>query len=136
VQGALFSVFLAILGVLVIFETGLHQMLLSAVIDSYRVFVPGHLPPLDDLSRVVARVVSDSFDLAVRMAAPFLVMALVFYLGLGLLGRLMPQIQVFFIALPLQIVLGFLVLMVSVAAMLAWFAGAFEDAISTSFTGG
>jgi flagellar biosynthetic protein FliR len=136
VQGALFGVFLAILGVLVIFETGLHQMLLAAIVDSYRVFIPGHLPPLDDFSRVVARVVADSFDLAVRMAAPFVVMALVFYLGLGLLGRLMPQIQVFFIALPLQIMLGFIVLMVSIAAMLAWFTGAFQDVIQTSFGGG
>jgi flagellar biosynthetic protein FliR len=135
-QGALFSVFLAMLGVLVIFETGLHQMLLSAVMDSYHVFVPGHLPPLDDFSRVMSRVVAQSFDLAVRMAAPFLVLALVFFLGLGLLGRLMPQVQVFFIALPLQIALGFLVLMASIFAILSWFQGAFQNAITSSFTGG
>ncbi|MGB8274690.1 MAG: flagellar biosynthetic protein FliR [Alphaproteobacteria bacterium] len=135
VQGALFGVFLGVLGILIIFETGLHQLLLSAVIDSYHVFVPGHLPPLDDFSRVVARVVADSFDLSVRMAAPFLVVALVFYLGLGLLGRLMPQIQVFFIALPLQVVLGLVVLMLTIIAIMNWFAGAYENTISTALMG-
>ena len=32
------------------------------------------------------------------MSAPFIVFGLVFYLGVGILGRLMPQLQVFFVA--------------------------------------
>jgi flagellar biosynthetic protein FliR len=133
VQGALFSAFLGILGVVVIFETGLHHLMLSAVVDSYGVFLPGHLPPLDDLSNLAARVVSDSFDLAMRIAAPFVVVALVFYLGLGLLGRLMPQIQVFFIVLPLQIALGLLVMALTIGAGMTWFLGAYGDEITNIF---
>ncbi|MFZ0694265.1 MAG: flagellar biosynthetic protein FliR [Alphaproteobacteria bacterium] len=133
VQGAIFSAFLGILGIVVIFETNLHQLMLAAIVDSYSLFTPGHLPPLDDFSNMAARVVSDSFDLAMRLAAPFLVVGLVFYLGLGLLGRLMPQIQVFFIVLPLQIALGLLVLMLTIGAGMTWFAGSFGDQISNAF---
>jgi len=133
VQGALFSVFLGILGVVVIFESGLHQLLIRAVVDSYGLFAPGHLPPLDDFSNTAARVMADSFDLAMRIAAPFVVVALIFYLGLGLLGRLMPQIQVFFIVLPLQIALGLIVLAVTVVAGMTWFLSTYADEIASIF---
>jgi flagellar biosynthetic protein FliR len=129
-QGALFGAFLGVLGVVVIFETGLHYHMLSAVVDSYTLFAPGQLPPLDDYANTIARVFADSFELAIRIAAPFIVVALTFYLGLGLLGRLMPQIHVFFIALPLQIMLGFIVLALTVVAGMTWFLGTFEETIA------
>lgn len=136
VQGALFSAFLGLLGVVIIFELGLHYLMLQAVVDSYGLFAPGHLPPLDDVSNMAARVVSDSFDLSMRIAAPFIVVGLVFYLGLGLLGRLMPQIQVFFIVLPLQIALGLVVFALTIGAGMLWFLGAYSDEIANSFVRG
>ena len=42
--------------------------------------------------------VAGAFVVGVQMAAPFIVFGLVFYLGLGILSRLMPQLQVFFVA--------------------------------------
>ncbi len=131
-QGALFGAFLGIIGIVVVFESGLHYLMLSALVDSYALFAPGAMPPLGDFSQAIARVFADSFALAMRIAAPFVVVALVFYLGLGLLGRLMPQIQVFFIALPLQIMLGLAVLSLTVVAGMNWFLGAFEETISTT----
>lgn len=135
-QGALFGAFLGVLGIVVIFETGLHYHMLAAVVDSYSVFVPGELPPLGDYANAIARVFADSFALAIRIAAPFIVVALTFYLGLGLLGRLMPQIHVFFIALPLQIVLGFVVLSLTLVAGMTWFLATFEETVSTALIGG
>ncbi len=132
-QGAIFGAFLGIVGVVVIFESGLHQLILGAVVDSYGVFVPGDLPPLADFSNAAARVVADSFELAMRMAAPLIVVALVFYLGIGLLGRLMPQMQVFFVALPLQIALGLLVLALSVGAAMVFFLGAYGERLQAAF---
>ncbi len=64
-----------------------------------------------------------------QVAAPLLIVGLLFYLGLGLLARLMPNMQVFFIALPLQIVLGFWVLMVALSAMMLWYIEYFEDSV-------
>ena len=136
IQGALFSAFLGIVGIVVIFETGLHQLILGAVVDSYNVFTPGNLPPLGDFSEAAARVMADSFNLAMRIAAPIVVVALIFYLGLGLLGRLMPQMQVFFVALPLQITLGLLVLALSVSAVFYFFLGAYGNLLESAFGAG
>ena len=56
-----------------------------------------------------------------QIAAPFIVVALLFYISLGLLARLMPQFQVFFVALPLQIMVGTFVLMLTISSAMMWF---------------
>lgn len=109
-QGALAGSFLSVIGLLVIFVTDLHHVMLRAVVDSYALFEPGTLPPVADFAEAMARTVSKSFGLGLKIAAPFVVVGIVFNLSVGLLARLMPQVQVFFIAMPLQIGLGFLVL--------------------------
>ena len=55
------------------------------------------------------------------MSAPFLVFGLLFNLGLGVLSRLMPQMQVYFVGVPLSILLGFLILLIVVGAMMSTF---------------
>ena len=53
-----------------------------------------------------------------QLSAPFLVFGLVFNIGLGVLARLMPQMQVYFVGVPLSIFAGFLVLAVVLTAMM------------------
>ncbi len=55
---------------------------------------------------------------------------LLFNLGLGVLSRLMPQMQVFFIGLPLSILLGFMLLLLVIGAMMGTFTGYIEDVLS------
>ena len=78
------------------------------------------------MAELVTRIVAVSFDTAMQIAAPYIVVGLVFYLGLGLLARLMPQVQVFFIAIPLQIILSFLVMMLTFSAAMMWFMDRFD----------
>jgi len=126
-QSAVTAQFLTIAGILIIFATDLHHVMLMALASSYNVFIPGVAPPMDDFSQVITRLVGDTFILGVQLATPFIVVGLVFYLGIGVLARLMPQVQVFFIAMPIQIFLGFVVLALTVGAILAWFADRFPD---------
>jgi flagellar biosynthetic protein FliR len=72
----------------------------------------------------------------VRIAAPLLLVSLLMYLGMGVLNRLMPTFQVFFIALPLQMLAAFATIMLSFGAGLLAFFGLFEDALTTLVTGG
>jgi flagellar biosynthetic protein FliR len=93
-QGSLIGSFLNVLGVFLIFAANLHHLMLMAVIDSYSLFVPGAALPVGDFSDVAARILSQSFLLAMQLSAPFIVMGMLFYLGMGLLARLMPQVQI------------------------------------------
>ena len=63
------------------------------------------------------------------MSAPFLVFGLLFNLGLGVLSRLMPQMQVFFVGVPLSILVGFLILVLVVGAMMRTFLGYVEGVL-------
>jgi len=128
-QGALAGAFLTIIGLLLIFVTNLHLVMLSGVVESYRLLPPGDLTPVGDIAQTLARLMSRSFVLAMQISAPFLVVGLLFTLGIGLLNRLMPQVQMFFVVMPLQILLGTLVLMLTVSAIMLWFLSGFQDAL-------
>lgn len=125
-QGALAGAFLTVTGLLLIFVTNLHHLLIGGLVESYQLFAPGALPPAGDLSDAIARVVAQSFLLAMQISAPFVVVGLMFTVGVGLLNRLMPQVQMFFVAMPMQIALGSFMLMVTLSAIMLWFLDRFE----------
>jgi flagellar biosynthetic protein FliR len=118
---------LGVAGLMLIMATNLHHMLIMAVVDSYSVFVPGAGLPIGDFTQTMTQTVGRSFVIGLQMAAPFVVIGLLFYLGLGLLTRLVPQIQTFFVALPLQILLGTLLLAFGISAIMMFWLSQFED---------
>jgi len=120
-QGALLSIFLSLFGLLMIFVTDTHHLLIRTAVESYVLFEPGVYLMVGDMADVITRTVSASFQLGFQLAAPIIVIGLLFYVLLGLLARLMPQMQVFFIAMPLQIMMGLFLLMTTMSAMMMWF---------------
>jgi flagellar biosynthetic protein FliR len=128
-QGALVGNFLTLLGITLIFATDMHHLVIAALNDSYTLFHPGELPALGDAAQLATRTVTAAFRIGVQLSAPFLVFGLLFNLGLGVLSRLMPQMQVFFVGLPLSILIGFLILLFVVGAMMGSFLGHIEDVL-------
>ena len=131
-QSALIAGFLGNVGILLIFVMDLHHLMIRAMIDSYSLFVPGQPLELGDMSNMVARRVMDSFTMGVQLASPFIITGLTYYLGLGLLGRLMPALPVFFIGLPVQIMVQISVLAIVLSGMMLVFMSRFENTF-TSF---
>jgi flagellar biosynthetic protein FliR len=128
-QGSIAGSFLSVVALLTIVTLDLHHLMLMAVVDSYQLFTPGQVPPVADFSDLMARTVAKTFLLSFQIAAPFVAVGLIFFLGVGLLGRLMPQMQVFFVAMPLQIAVGIAVLFIALPMMLRWFIGSFQDTL-------
>ena len=107
---AIFSGFFSLLGLLLIMSAGLHRVMLEAAADSYQIFPPGAFPPIGDASSFMIDAVSNSFRLGIQIAAPVLVFSLIFNIALGLISRLIPQVQVFMTGLPLSIILSLAVI--------------------------
>ena len=128
-QGVLVGNFLSILGITLIFVTDLHHLVIAALNDSYRLFRPGDVPLLGDIAALLTQTTASAFRVGVQLAAPFLVFGLLFNLGLGVLSRLMPQMQVFFVGLQLSILLGFLILLLVIGAMMGTFLGYVEGVL-------
>jgi flagellar biosynthesis protein FliR len=106
---------------LAILVSGLYAVPLAALAGSYRLIPAGTLLPAADATQTAVRAVADSFALAIRLASPFLLASIVWHMATGLLARLVPRLQVYFVAMPGQI-LGGMVLLAAVATALltAW----------------
>jgi flagellar biosynthetic protein FliR len=120
-QGAIIGNFLGVLGITLIFATDLHHLVIAALNDSYTVFRPGDIPLAGDVAKLMTGTVASAFRIGIQLSAPFLVFGLLFNLGLGVLSRLMPQMQVFFVGMPLSILVGFLILILVLGAMMMTF---------------
>ena len=117
-QGLIIGNFLTILGIALLFATNMHYLVIAALDDSYTLVTPGEVPFTGDMAALVTRTFAGAFRIGIQLSAPFIVFALLFNLGLGLLSRLMPQMQVFFVGLPLSILGGFLILALVLAALM------------------
>jgi len=120
-QGAMVSTFLSLVGALLVFESGLHHLALGAIAGSYTLLPPNGLIPTADMAELAITLVAGAFALGLQLAAPFLVFGLLLYAALGVLSRLMPQLQIFFMALPLSILTGFVLLMLFIGVIMSTF---------------
>lgn len=120
-SGQLLAVFLSILGIALIFATGLDHMFLEGVVGSYEIINLGDRPPVGDAAELALEAAATSFRVGFQIAMPIVAAGLIFRVGLGVLSRLIPQIQVFFVALPLQIMGGLVVIALGLSTgMLIW----------------
>ena len=123
--GSVVGGYLMIGGLVLIFVTDLHHTLLGALLDSYRLMPAATLPAMGPLAQITAGAVTDAFRLAAQVAAPFLVLGFVYNVGLGLINRAMPHFAVFFIGLPVSILGGFVLMAVTLSAVLTGFLAAY-----------
>jgi flagellar biosynthesis protein FliR len=128
-QGVILGNFLTILGITLIFATDLHHHVIAALHDSYTLFRPGEVPLAGDVAAMVTRSTAAAFRIGIQISGPFLVFGLLFNVGLGLLARLMPQMQVFFVGVPLAILAGFIALILVIGAMMGTFLGYLEGVL-------
>jgi flagellar biosynthesis protein FliR len=117
-QQAAIGNLLTLLGITLIFATDLHHVAIIAIRDSYAVLPPAGILATGDAATLALSAMGRSFALAVQIAAPFIAFAILFNLGLGVLSRLMPHLQVFFLALPATILIGMLILLAVVGVMM------------------
>ena len=118
-QGLLVGNFLTMLGITLLFATDSHHLVIAALSDSYAVFAPDETLSSGDVAALATRAFAAAFKIGMQLSAPFLVFGLVFNVGLGVLGRLMPQMQVYFVGVPLSILAGFLIFGLVLAAMMS-----------------
>jgi flagellar biosynthesis protein FliR len=120
-QGLLIGNFLTMLGITLLFATDSHHLVIAALNDSYTIFAPGETMASGDVAALATRAFAAAFKIGLQLSAPFLVFGLVFNIGLGVLARLMPQMQVYFVGAPLSILVGFLIFAAVLAAMMGTF---------------
>jgi flagellar biosynthetic protein FliR len=105
--------FLSVTAMALLFATNLDHLFIAAIARSYHLFPPMKPPAINDAAVVAVRAVSSAFALGLQLAAPIVVFSIVFNVAAGLIGRMIPQMQIFFAVTPLTVLLGLSILALS-----------------------
>jgi flagellar biosynthetic protein FliR len=109
--------FLGLIGIVLIFATDLDHLFIAAIVKSFDLFPFGRDVPVADAGQLAVQTLGGSFALGVQLAAPVIVFSLIFNIAAGLVGRVMPQFQVFFAATPLMVLMGLSIFALSLGAI-------------------
>jgi flagellar biosynthetic protein FliR len=126
-QSAIINSILSLLAITLIFVTDLHHLMLGGVFDSYTLFKVGAPLPVDDFSKYLSLLLAKGFHIGFQLASPFIVFSLILYTGMGLVSKLMPQLHIFFLTLPLQIFLGTSLFAISLSTIMMFFLKYYES---------
>ncbi|MEK7802464.1 MAG: flagellar biosynthetic protein FliR [Pseudomonadota bacterium] len=126
-QGTVIGVFLALTATMLLFATDLHHLMLTGIIESYNAFPMGELPNTGDMFSVILKEVAYAFLVAIQMSAPFLVIIQLLYIGMGVMAKLMPQVQIFMLAVPIQIYLALMALTLVMSSMMLFWLTRFDE---------
>ncbi|MBO9557727.1 MAG: flagellar type III secretion system protein FliR [Caulobacter sp.] len=124
------ATFLSMLGLTLIMVTDLHHLFIGAMVKSYDLFPFNRAVPVDDAATLAVRTLADSFKLGLQLAAPVLVFSIVFNLATGLVGRVMPSFQIFFVTSPLSVILGLSLLGLSLGGIAMVWTDRYRDLLS------
>ncbi len=124
-QGSVIGGFLTLAGTLLIFVTDLHHLIISAMLNSYELFPIGKAVDFGSMARLVIQELEFACIVGVQMAAPFLIVVFLLYVGMAVMSRLMPQVQVFMIAVPVQIWLALVTLAIVTSTMMLFWMSSF-----------
>jgi flagellar biosynthesis protein FliR len=122
-QGSVVGTFLTLVAVLVLFATNLYHMLIMGIVESYEIFPVGKIPDTAGMMELIVSAVAGAFSVGIQITAPFILIILLLYIGMAVLSKLMPQVQIFMIAMPVQILLSLVLLAITGSAlMMVWLA--------------
>jgi len=105
-QVSIIAEFLYLLGMLVFLVVDAHHIFLASLVESYQ-----RIPPLEfnfsgPLAQLLTTMTGNLFLIAIKLSAPVVAVVLLINIGLAVIARTVPQINVFIIGFPLQIAVG------------------------------
>lgn len=112
---------------------GLHIRLAELAVLSYRVFPLGRMPDPALVGQWGVAQVAQAFGFAFTLAAPFVIVSVLYNLTLGIINRAMPQLMVVFVGAPFITGAALALLMLLAPAMIGIWATAFESFLGNPF---
>ncbi len=105
-QVPLIGSFLYNLGLIVFLVTNGHHMIIAALVESFHAVPLAGLDLDLSLSMMIARFTSGIFLTGMKIAMPVTFAILLTNVGLGIMARTMPQMNIFVVGIPMQLMIG------------------------------
>lgn len=126
-QTTLTSSFLLQAGTMIMVAMDMHHMIIKGLIHSYTFISAISLQEIQDFSHVFIQAVNTLFKTGLQLALPFLLVNLILQFMLGIASRVVPQLQVFFVAMPLQTLIALFILFAVLGPFMATFVEQYQD---------
>jgi len=133
-QGSLMGAFMSMTGMVLFFAFGLHEYMLTGIVKSYAMLPAADWYfPAEDFARAMAGYFAQAFIIAVQLVMPIFIIILMLYASMGILGRLMPQLQIFIFLIPIQVTLALFIMISSLHLIMSAWGQHFMDVITSMF---
>lgn len=124
---------MVIAGLALAVSTGLHIRLAELLLYSYDVLPAGQFPQPDNWITWGVSRVSYAFGLAFALAAPFVIVSLIYNIALGVINKAMPQLMVAFVGAPAITAGGLILLALTTPYLLSVWIGALNSFLTNPF---
>lgn len=124
---------LIVAGLALAVMTGLHVKAAALIVLSYDLMPMGRFPNAEDLSQWGLSQISRAFALAFTLAAPFVLLSVIYNLTLGAINKAMPQLMVAFVGAPLITAGGLLLLLLASPLLLSTWLAVFDGFLANPF---
>jgi flagellar biosynthesis protein FliR len=125
-QVSVLEQFINILTVIIFFAIDAHHFVIKGIFLSFKELPPGSIILNNSLLYHISNLMGKIFSVGLRIGAPLIVTLFIVDLALGLLSRMIPQINIFVEAMPMKILITFTVLSFSLGIMTTSIAGIFR----------
>ena len=122
-QVSIIAEFLYLVAILIFLSVDAHHIFLSAMSESYRLVPMLGVHVGGGLAREMLLMTQSIFVTGVKISAPVLAVLMFVNVGLGIVARTVPQVNVFIVGFPLQMLMGFIFLGLSIpllVSLLSW----------------
>lgn len=116
---------ITVTAVVLMFQAGAHWELLRGLVASYSVLPIGEMFDARAGLIQIADQLSQTFLIVLRISSPFLIYAIIVNLAVGIVNKLLPQISVYFVSLPIVLAGGLLALYLNIQELLGLFTAEF-----------
>jgi flagellar biosynthetic protein FliR len=93
-QGSIVGAFLTMVAILLLLVTDMHHLMITGIIESYDLILFNQIPPMGDIANIIIQQIGFAFKIAIQMTAPFLIIVTLLNVGMGVMSKVMPQVQV------------------------------------------
>lgn len=110
IQIPILAQFNQMFALLIFLTVNAHHWFLRALADSYRLVPPFGFQVSNSLMELIVQLAGSMFVIGLKIGAPIIAVLLLTSIAFGLIARTVPQMNVFFVAMPLKILIGLLFL--------------------------
>lgn len=116
-----------ITAILVFFIINGHHILISALIESYYVVPIGKAAITSVLLKQIMYVFTEMFVIAIKVSIPIIGTIFIVDLTLGIISKTMPQLNIFAVGVPLKIVLGLIIVVLTMTIFINILSNMFDS---------